>query len=240
MNLRVLIVDDEPPARDRLRRLLAELPGVEVVGEAGDGAAALDAVSKLEPAVVLLDVRMPGLDGIETARHLAKLELPPAGVFTTAYDEYALQAFDAQAIGYLLKPIRREKLEAALAKAERLTRPRLAPLTPSSVPSHFAVRTRDQLKLVPVEDVRACVADQKYVTLHHAGGEDLIEESLRSIEEEFGDRFVRVHRSALAAVRHVEAVERDAEGRYHVRLRGTELRLEVSRRLAAEVLRRLQ
>lgn len=239
---RLLIVDDEPPARDRLARLLAEIPNCEVVGDAGSGLEALAAVERLDPDVVLMDVRMPGMDGLEAARHLARLEAPPAIVFTTAYDQYALEAFDAQAIGYLLKPIRQDKLEAALAKATRLSRPQLARVAqaaPSSRPTHFAVRARDQLKLVPVEDVLCCVADQKYVTLHHAQGEDLIEDSLRSIEDEFAQEFVRVHRNALVAVRHVESVERGPDGHYRVRLRGHPLALDVSRRLAADVLKRL-
>ncbi len=237
--LRLLIVDDEPPARDRLRRLAAELPGCAVAGEAETGLQALDAVQRLKPDVVLMDIRMPGMDGLEAARHLARLEDPPAVVVTTAYDQYAVDAFDANAIGYLLKPVRREKLEAALSKAARLTRVQLAAVPPSTRSTHFAVRARDQLKLVPVEDVYCCVADQKYVTLHHARGEDLIEDSLKSIEEEFGDVFVRVHRNALVAVKHVEAVERDEDGHQRVRLRGAAPVLDVSRRLAGEVMRRL-
>ena len=235
----VLVVDDEAPARERLVRLAGEI-GARVVGEAANGREALERAAEFRPDVVLLDVRMPEMDGIETARHMALLPAPPAVVFTTAYDEYALAAFDAQAIGYLLKPVRRDKLEAALATARRLARPALAPLGASAKRSHFAVRARDQLRLIPVGEVLACVADQKYVTLHHRGGTDLIEESLRSIEDEFGAEFVRVHRSALAAVRHVAAVDRDAEGRYHIRLRDSTLSLEVSRRLAGDLLRRLK
>jgi two-component system response regulator AlgR len=237
--LNLLIVDDEPPARDRLRRLVAEIPGCAIAGEAETGVQALDAVARTRPDVVLMDIRMPGMDGLEAARHLAKLEDPPAVIFTTAYDQYAVDAFDANAIGYLLKPVRREKLEAALAKAAKLSRAQLANVPPSSRSTHFAVRMRDQLKLVPVDDVYCCVADQKYVTLHHAQGEDLIEDSLRSIEDEFGDLFVRVHRNALVAVKHVEAVERAPEGHYRVRLRGNAPALDVSRRLAADVLARL-
>jgi len=236
----VLVVDDEAPARERLGRLLGEIPTVRVVGEASNGREALEKAQALGPDVVLLDVRMPEMDGLEAARHLTLLPKPPAIVFTTAYDEYALAAFDAQAIGYLLKPVRRDKLEAALATARRLGRPALTPLGAQARRSHFAARARDQVKLIPVIDVLACVADQKYVTLHHRQGSDLIEESLRSIEEEFGTDFVRAHRSALAAVRHIEAVDRDAEGVYHVRLRGSPLTLEVSRRLAGDLLRRLK
>jgi two-component system response regulator AlgR len=236
----VLVVDDEAPARERLVRLVGETAGARLAGEAGTGREALERVQQLKPDVVLLDVRMPEMDGIETARHLASLPAPPAVVFTTAYDEYALAAFDAQAIGYLLKPVRRDKLEAALATARRLTRPALAPLGAAAKRSHFAARSRDQLKLIPIGEVLACVADQKYVTLHHRGGADLIEESLRSIEEEFRTEFVRVHRNALAAVRHVATVDRDADGRYRIRLRDSELTLEVSRRLAGDLLRRLK
>jgi two-component system response regulator AlgR len=238
--LSVLIVDDEAPARERLGRLVAEIAGLRVAGEAGTGREALARVGELHPDVVLLDVRMPDMDGLEAARHLAVLPAPPAIVFTTAYDEYALAAFEAQAIGYLLKPIRRDKLEAALATARRLAKPQLAPLGAVARRGHFAARVRDQLKLIPAGDVLACVAGQKYVTLYHRQGSDLIEESLRSIEEEFAADFVRVHRSALAAIRHVAAVDRDAEGRYHVRLRDSELTLEVSRRLVRDLLRRLK
>jgi two-component system response regulator AlgR len=236
----VLVVDDEAPARQRLVRLIGEIAGARVAAEAANGREALERALEVKPDVVLLDVRMPEMDGIETARHLALLPAAPAVVFTTAYDEYALAAFEAQAIGYLLKPVRRDKLEAALATARRLTRPALMPLGAGAKRSHFAARARDQLRLIPVADVLACVADQKYVTLHHREGIDLIEESLRSIEEEFSVEFVRVHRSALAAIRHVAAVDRDAEGRYHIRLRDSELRLEVSRRLAGDLLRRLK
>jgi two-component system, LytTR family, response regulator AlgR len=236
----VLVVDDEAPARQRLVRLVGEIAGARVAAEAANGREALQRAIEFKPDVVLLDVRMPEMDGIEAARHLALLPVAPAVIFTTAYDEYALAAFEAQAIGYLLKPVRRDKLEAALATARRLTRPALAPLAGGAKRSHFAARVRDQLRLVPVADVLACVADQKYVTLHHREGTDLIEESLRSIEEEFSAEFVRVHRSALAAVRHVAAVDRDAEGRYHIRMRDSELRLEVSRRLAGDLLRRLK
>ena len=125
MSLRVLIVDDEPPARERLRSMLAEAGEFVCAGEAGNGEQAIDMVDRLTPDIVLLDVRMPGIDGLEVARHLATLPAPPAVIFTTAFDEYALQAFDSEAVAYLLKPIRAEKLRAALAKAERLSRAQL-------------------------------------------------------------------------------------------------------------------
>ncbi len=236
----LLIVDDEPPARDRLRRLVAELPGYAIAGEAETGLQALDAVAKSRPDVVLMDIRMPGMDGLEAARHLAKLDEPPAVIFTTAYDQYAVEAFDANAIGYLLKPVRREKLAAALASAARLTRPQMQRATAAGARaperrSHLAARHRDELRLIPVEDVLYFVADQKYTTVRDAHGEHLIEDSLRQLEEEFAPTFVRIHRGALVNVRHLEAIERDVDGRYQVRLRGIETRLPVSRRIAAEL-----
>jgi len=238
MTLKVLIVDDESPARARLRSLLAEIGDVEVVGEAVTGVEALQSAAGLAPDVVLLDVRMPGMDGIEAARHLNALEAPPAVIFATAYDEYAIKAFDAQAVGYLLKPVRKEKLAAALQQAGRLTRPQLQKLAAAgSRPrrSHIAARHREGLRLIPIEDVQFFFAEQKYTTVRHVRGEDLIEDSLRALEEELGQDFVRIHRNALVSVRFLERIERHSEGQYFVRLRGCEAPLQVSRRMAAEL-----
>lgn len=240
MTLRALVVDDEPPARARLRAMLAELAEIEVTGEAPDGEAALRMCLALDPAqrpeIVFLDVRMPGMDGLELARHLALLPAPPAVVFTTAYDEHALAAFDAQAIGYLLKPIRKEKLELAVAIAQRLTRTQLSAV--EALPAargQLAIRVRDGLKLVRVEDVLYFTADQKYTTVHHAGGTDLIEDSLRTLEAEFASRFTRIHRNTLVNTQRIEAIERDEDGQYQVRLQGMVQPLQVSRRLAGEI-----
>jgi two-component system response regulator AlgR len=214
------------------------------VGEAGNGQEALKLSDELKPDVVLLDIRMPGMDGVEAARHLADFETPPAVIFTTAYDQYALDAFETQAVGYLLKPVRREKLERALQAATRPTRAQLAKLAKVSPAaarrSHIAVRTREGLKLLPVEEIRAFIADQKYTTIRHPDGEHLIEESLRSLEDEFEPDFVRIHRNSLVALRHIEAVERVADGGYAVRLRGNADLLTVSRRLGGELLRRIR
>jgi two-component system response regulator AlgR len=238
MTLKVLIVDDEPPARERLRSLLAEIADIQVVGEAANGEEGLRSAVDLSPDVVLLDVRMPGMDGIEAARHLNALEEPPAVIFTTAYDEYAINAFEAQAVGYLLKPIRQEKLAAALSQAGRLTRPQLlkiAAATPSERRTHIAARHREGLRLIPVEEVQFFFAEQKYTTVRHLKGEDLIEDSLRALEEELGSAFVRIHRNALVSVRFLERIERNADGQYFVRLRGCEAPLQVSRRMAGEL-----
>ena len=238
MTLKVLIVDDEPPARERLRSLLAEIADVQVVGQATNGEEGLRSAVDLSPDVVLLDVRMPGMDGIEAARHLNALEEPPAVIFTTAYDEYAINAFEAQAVGYLLKPIRQEKLAAALSQAGRLTRPQLlkiAAATPSERRTHIAARHREGLRLIPVEEVQFFFAEQKYTTVRHLKGEDLIEDSLRALEEELGSGFVRIHRNALVSVRFLERIERNTDGQYFVRLRGCEAPLQVSRRMAGEL-----
>jgi two-component system, LytTR family, response regulator AlgR len=240
--LGVLIVDDEQPARERLQRLVEDLPGWVVTAICANGVDALALASKLRPAVVLLDIRMPGMTGIEVAHHLAALEEPPAIVFTTAYDEYALQAFESRAVGYLLKPVRRERLEDALQHASRWSSPQLrelaGPQQPLAVRQHVAARVRDELKLIPVKDIRFFRAEQKYVTVRHGKGEELIDESLRQLEDEFARDFVRVHRSLLVAVAHVEALERTADG-YELKLRGEPVALPVSRRQVAELRKRL-
>jgi two-component system response regulator AlgR len=236
--MKVLIVDDEPPARERLRSLLAEIPGTDLVGEAVNGQEALARTNELAPDVVLLDVRMPGMDGIEVAQHLNAFTEPPAVIFTTAFDEYAVNAFDAHAVGYLLKPVRKEKLAAALDRAGRLTRPQLQKIAAASNEkrrTHIAARRREGLRLIPIEEIQYFLAEQKYTTVRHVSGEDLIEDSLRSLEEELDDTFVRIHRNALVSVRYLERIERNSDGQYFVRLRGCDAPLQVSRRMAGEL-----
>jgi two-component system response regulator AlgR len=239
MSLKVIIVDDEPPARERLRSMLVEFGEFEVAGEAGNGAQALALVDRLLPDIVLLDVRMPGIDGLEVARQLSTQPEPPAVIFTTAFDEYALEAFDSQAVAYLLKPIRAEKLRAALAKAARLTRPQLQRVALAAREpahrTHIGVRGREGLKLIPVEEVLCFHADQKYTTVKHQKGEDLLEDSLKTLEEEFGATFVRIHRNALVNTRYLERIARDAGGQHFVYLRGMAEPLEVSRRMAGDL-----
>jgi two-component system response regulator AlgR len=241
MKLRVLVVDDEPLARERLSHLVEEMPAAELAGVAASGEEAILLAGRLRPEVVLLDIRMPGMDGLEAANHLARMPEPPAVIFTTAYDQHALAAFDAQAAGYLLKPVRPDKLQEAIERARRPTRAQLTRIAEGATGprTRIAVRTRDELKLIPVEDIVCFVAEQKYTTLRHTGGEVLIEESLKSLEEEFGARFVRVHRNSLVAMAHIRGIERDSDGRQAVRLSGGAI-LPVSRRLASEVARRLR
>lgn len=244
--MKVLIVDDEPPARDRLRQLLDETGEHEIVGEAGNGREALAVAARSAPDVVLLDIRMPGMDGIETAHHLNATESPPAVVFTTAYDEYAIDAFEANAIGYVLKPVRRERLERALRQAARLTSEVLGDIGRSSGVStarqHICVRLHDELRLIPIDEVCYFIADHKYVSVVHAGGRDLIEDSLKSLESEFGERFVRIHRAAVVALHAIDTLKKDDDGRTRVILRDIETDddLVVSRRHVADVKRRLK
>jgi two-component system response regulator AlgR len=241
--LRVLIVDDESPARERLRSLLTEIADVEVAGEAATAREALERVHELVPDVVLLDVRMPGMDGLQAARHLNVLEEPPAIIFTTAFEQYAVDAFETHAVGYLLKPVRQEQLAAALTRAGRLTRAQLQKLAAAEGGerrSHIAARHREGLKLIPIEEVQYFLADQKYTTVRHVRGEDLIEDSLRLLESEFPAEFVRIHRNALVGVKHLERIERRADGQYFVHLRGGDAPLPVSRRMAGELKERFR
>ena len=242
--MRILIVDDETPARERLQRLLGELTDCELIGQAADGEQALQLCQQLQPDVLLLDVRMPGLTGIEVAQHLNTLAAPPAVIFTTAFDDHALEAFEAEAIGYLLKPIRREKLERALHHAARLSSARLqhlrnrAPI--NTTREHICARLGEQLRLIPVAEIRYFIAEQKYITVHHSKGTDLIDESLKVLSIEFEDRFVRIHRNTLVAERSIASVERDAEGQYKAILRDSDEVLPISRRHSAAVLKRLR
>ena len=236
----VVIVDDEPPARSRLRQLVGDLDGFEVVGEAGHGEEALRLCNSLQPDVVLLDIRMPGIDGLQVASQLAGWERRPAVVFTTAYDEYAIQAFEAQAVGYLLKPVRRERLQQTLEHATRIGRAQLLRIPGAAPRTHLCVQRPRGLQMIPVDDVLCFQADQKYVTAYYAGGEALLDEPLKDLEDEFGERFLRIHRNALIAVAWLDSVDRDDTGTWQVKLKGDFRLLPVSRRHVGDVKRRLR
>ncbi len=242
--MRILIVDDELLARERIKQLLNELDDCEVIGEAANGQQALQLSQQLQPDVVLLDVRMPGLSGIEVAQHFNSLETPPAVIFATAYDEYAVEAFEAEAIGYLLKPVRKEKLSRALRHAGRVSTPRLRQLQQLSGNeqrrTHICARLGEQLRLVPVTDISHFFAEQKFTTIYHKLGTDLIDESLKDLSSEFGDDFIRIHRNALVAEKAIAKIERDAQGQYKIVLRDSNETLPISRRHATAVLRRVR
>jgi two-component system response regulator AlgR len=242
--LRVVIVDDEEPARNRLRELLgdcrAELPHT-IAGEAANGVEGLQIVAAGEAEVVLVDIHMPEMSGIEFARHLQVLERPPAVIFVTAHDRYAVEAFEVNAVDYLTKPVRAVRLLTALKKAAtgaRLTRGVLESIDPAPR-RYFSVAERGRMTLVPVSDVVYLRAELKYVTLRTHGGEHLVEESLTQLEQEFGGVFVRIHRNCLVARRSIRGVERGAETEgevgWSVVLEGVEEKLPVSRRQWAQV-----
>jgi two-component system response regulator AlgR len=237
--LTVLIVDDETPARLRLRDLLADiapdLPNA-VVAEAADGMLALAAIDGLAVDVALIDIRMPQMDGIELARHLMRLEDPPAIVFVTAYDGYAVEAFELNAVDYLVKPVRAQRLAAAMLKARqsRPLRVQVLEQLPQGARTHLSCQERGRLLLIPLTDILYLKADLKYVTARTASREYLLDESLTRLEEEFAERFIRLHRSALVAKEAIVGFEKsaadDAETQWQAVLRGVPEKLPVSRR----------
>jgi two-component system, LytTR family, response regulator AlgR len=240
--LRIAIVDDEDPARSRLRDLLADcaekLP-LEIVGEAASGSEALELVSRQPCDVVLLDVRMPGMDGIEAAQHLRKFDPAPAVIFTTAYDTYALKAFEVHAIDYLLKPIRAARLAEALALVRVTAAPQPHVLTALRRAPRVALSAseRGKVHLIPVANIIYLRAELKYVTARTSEREFLLDESLAKLEEEFGEQFVRVHRSCLVARAAILGFERSKGetagsegGHWDVLLKGCGERVSVSRR----------
>jgi len=239
----VLIADDEPLARERLARLLQGMEGCRLLHPAAcNGHEALELAQRLQPDVLLLDIRMPGLDGLQVAQQLCECEQAPAVIFCTAFDAFAVEAFKVNAVGYLVKPVREEHLAAALKNLSRLNRAQLAalqaaPVAPETgtVRSHISVHSHRGLELIALSSVLCFIADQKYVTLRHEGGEALLDEPLKSLEEEFGERFVRIHRNALVARDRIERLQRSALGQFQLYLRGLAEPLTVSRRHVAEV-----
>lgn len=233
--LNILIADDEGPARSRLRELLADIPQTHVIGEAHNGLETVAQVDTLRPDVLLLDIRMPEMDGLEVAEHLQRLEHPPAIIFATAFDEHAIQAFELNAVDYLLKPIRPERLAHALKKARALLPAQLEELRQlRPARTHFSATERGRILLVPVDQVLFLRAELKYLTVRTAEREYLIEESLTQIEQEFPQRFVRLHRNCLAARAAIRGFEKqhEADGEVHwvALLQDLQETLPVSRR----------
>ena len=250
MTLRILIVDDEEPARRRLRDILADLAQeltIHVVGEAASGVDALARVRELSPNLVLADMHMPRMNGIELAQHLSKLEHPPAVVFITAHDDYAVRAFEVNALDYLLKPVRAARLSAALARAAstmKVPAPEALVHANPEARRYLSISERGRLTLVPVAEVIYLRAELKYVTVCTDAKEYLLEESLTRLEEEFSQTFVRVHRSVLVARNRISGFEKapvgpDNEGetgaQWQVILHGVSERVPVSRRQWASV-----
>jgi two-component system response regulator AlgR len=216
----------------------------EVVADVASGMEAIKASEKLRPDLCLLDIRMPGMDGIETAQHFMTLAVAPAVIFCTAFEEHAVQAFELQAVGYLLKPVRRADLFRALAKSARLNRIQLDAVknVKTDRRTHLCARTYKGVELVNISDIRYLKADQKYVSVRYTGGEVIVDETLRELEEEFPDLFSRVHRNALVTTNHIMGLEKDAKGQIGVRMSDVEELIDVSRRhlpAIRKVIRRL-
>lgn len=223
--MRVLIADDEPLARMRLRTLLARRQDVTVVGEVADGDAVLEACARLKPDLVLLDIEMPGLTGTLAAKRIATLSAPPQVIFCTAYEQHALSAFDLGATDYLLKPVRAERLDEAMERAMARRQPAQAERGAWLRARHGADEVR-----VALDEVLYLLADEKYVAVHHRGGMWLIDESLRQLEAAHGERLVRLHRNCLVPRERLMGLKTLADGRVLARLAGTEIAPEVSRR----------
>lgn len=241
--MKILIVDDEQLARERIVDLLSEL-GIEYSPlEAGNGMDALKMAEQEKPEIVLMDIRMPGMDGLESALHMSRLEPAPAVVFTTAYEEHAIAAFDANAVDYLLKPVRSDRLRKALEKANTISRARINQVKQQQGDNrrtHLSATTHGKIELIPVREISCFKADQKYVTVYWQGKETLIDDPLKSLEDEFGDQFIRVHRNALVAVQYITGLEKTSDGGYLIKIQGLTEGLAVSRRHLTQIKKTLK
>jgi two-component system response regulator AlgR len=222
--MRALIVDDEPLARARMAALLDECAGVEVVGSVDDGEAALAALHALQPDVLLLDINMPGIDGVSLAQRLAGRTRPQV-IFCTAYEAHALKAFELGATDYLLKPVRLERLREALQRAQR----RLDD-TPREPVAYLHGRLGGEQVRIALDEVLCLLAEEKYVVVQHRGGELLIEDSLRQLEEAYPDQLIRLHRNCLVPPSRLLGIRTLADGHVLARLDGTDSSPEISRR----------
>lgn len=237
--MKVLVVDDEPLARQRLVRFLDALENIGETYEAVNGIDAIDKVNRYLPDLILLDIRMPGMSGLEVARYVSQMNEPPAIIFCSAFEEHALDAFKVQAIDYLLKPIRLVDLENSIKKARKINRLQAARLMESELPgsqrSHLSINSHRGLELIALDDILFCKAEQKYVQVKTHEHEYLLDESLKQLEEEFDHYFVRVHRNALVAKKQIARISKDHQGQAFVWLSGIEHPLEISRRHLSQV-----
>ena len=231
--MKILIADDEKPARSRLRQLLQQSgSAVEVIGEAENGDQVLEMCQQQQPDVVLLDIRMPGENGLQICKQLSRLSLPPAVILVTAYDEHALQAFDAHAIDYVLKPVHQQRLDAALRKAVvfRSAQNLNAENNTGLQRTHLTVKHRDTVYLVPVSEIIYFKAEQKYVVIRTAKLELLSTESLKSLEQEFDGLLMRVHRNSLVAIQYIASLEKQHDGKCYIHFNSISDVIEISRR----------
>ena len=241
--MKILIADDEPLARERLLHLLKDINADYQLIEAGNGLEAIEQVNQNEPDIVLMDIRMPGMGGLEATQHLMAMASPPAIIFTTAYDEYALQAFESHVVDYLLKPIRKERLEKALSSCSKLNKLQLEQLGQQnqelSYRTHVSAQIRGTILLVPINDIYCFLADHKYITVKYNKegiiAETIIEDTLKSLEEEFDSSFLRIHRNALIRKDKIQALEKQQDGRVLLKIKAISEGFEVSRRHLSSV-----
>jgi len=244
--MKVLIVDDEPLAQQRLQQMLGEYSQVSDVYLANNGLQAVESCQQNKPDIILMDIRMPGMDGLEAAEHISLMEKLPAIIFVTAYDEYALEAFKVHAVDYLLKPVRADKLHQSLDRACQLNRAQLEsikseinaknkePLEANSR-KNIAAKISGNIKLVPIEDILYFQAEQKYVTVKHIHGETIIEDTLKELQVEFEGTFLRIHRNALVAKKFITGLRKDNSGHTFLTIEGDDKNLEISRRHLSSV-----
>jgi len=251
--MKILVCDDEKLARERLIRLLETIPTCEVIAQAERDSEALEQARLFQPDIVLLDIQMPGINGLEVAMRLNQMTHPPAIIFCTAYEDYAIAAFRAQAVGYLLKPIRQEALQQALLNVKQLNRVQLTALKQladsvtgeknpevSHERSHLSVRSHRGIELIPVVDIRLLKAEQKYVTIKTAHQEAVADDTLKELETAFPHSFIRVHRNALVSLQHILRLEFIKPGHYAVHLQDLTETVPISRRYLAQVRQRVR
>ncbi|KAA8732353.1 response regulator transcription factor [Acinetobacter qingfengensis] len=243
--MKIIICDDEPLARERLLRMLTQL-GHDVLAQAANGRQAIDLVKQYQPDVILLDMRMPEMSGLECAALLNQLNMPPAMIFCTAFDQYALDAFKAAACDYLLKPVSMDDLKQALDRSMRINQAQLQHIAYSEVMTgasscrqHIAARTHRGMELIALDDIYYFLADQKYVMVKHKQGQVLIDETLKELEQEFSERFIRIHRNALLSLKYLDGIELIDGGQYQIRCKEIDDRLLISRRHLSSIKERM-
>ena len=224
--LKILLIDDEKPARNRLRRMLVDLPSTEIVGEAANGQQALELITSTGANLLLLDISMPGMDGMTLARNIRDQDVVPAIIFCTAWSDQAVQAFECEAVDYLVKPVRAERLGVALEKARRY----IAMQDTGSNGPFIRATLGGNVSLLPVSDVICIQAEDKYTTVVHKDGQSVIDQSLVDLENEYADIMVRVHRSTLVVKKCIRGLEKAPDGRHFLKMEGCEDRPQVSRR----------
>ena len=238
----IYIVDDESLARERLKRLIQTNTQYQVCGEAENGELALQGIPAAQPDIVLLDIRMPGVDGLAVAEGISALKSSPAIIFCTAYDEYAIKAFNYNAIGYLLKPVRKDDLFKALGQARQLSQLQLKQLNHQEAEKApvFVANSWQGHELILFEDIYYFKADQKYLTVVHREGETLSDQTLKELEELYSAELIRVHRNTLVNLSHVSALFKDGEGHHQLRFKACDHTVLISRRHVSEIKEQLK